>query len=119
MTAKIHRKLLFALASMAISLFAFVPGANAATDDAFEPGAFAKAHAPLELEQPAICPGVFQCAFPTEFGVQPEDWAQALRDSPDGTQAGGHPDFVTHFRFVPTGGTNTSRTIITDAPAGA
>jgi hypothetical protein len=55
------------------------------------------------------------------------DWIQPIEEAPEPTQAGGHPDFTTHFRFTKTGepeeerylAAGNAKTIITDAPAGA
>jgi hypothetical protein len=119
-------KLVVALAVLAIALAALAPSAKAAIGEfSFKPGAFAKAHAPLQQESPANCTGIFQCIF-SGTGGQPSEWAQAIKDAPEALQAGGHPDFSTYFRFTVTGGpgepplvAGSPRTIVSDVPAGA
>jgi hypothetical protein len=129
-TAKIHRRFLLALSVLAISLAALVPATRAATGPfAFEAGAFAKAHSPLQQKPPTLCPPSFlpfQCLFSgAESG--PQEWIDTIEAAPEPTQAGAHPDFTTHFRFAQSGipgnepylAAGSPKTIITDAPAGA
>ena len=123
MIARTTRKLALALAALALSAAALAPAASADYPPfSFEPGAFAKAHAPLNHPPPSTCVGLFQCTF---TGAQVSDWVQVVKDAPELTQAGAHPDFSVHFRFAQTGPTNNYlqgghvRTIITDAPAGS
>jgi hypothetical protein len=129
MKAKIHRKLILSLSVLALSLAALAPAAKAAIAPfSFEAGAFAKAHAPLTQEPPANCLGAFQCyVFDFEEPDWFPNWINPIEDSPEPTQAGGHPDFTTHFRFAQTGippeelylAAGNPKTIITDAPPGA
>jgi hypothetical protein len=129
-TAKIHRKLLLAVSVLAVSLAALAPLAEAEIAPfSFKEGAFAKAHAPSTQGTPIFCE-LFQCTS-LEY-QEPEwasDWIGSIEDAPEPTQAGGHPDFTTHFRFTQTGdpaeekelylAAGMPKTIITDAPAGA
>ena len=67
----------------------------------FEPGAFAKAHAPLN--QPAARR---LRAVPVHLHRRPgERLGAGVNDAPELTQAGAHPDFTAHFRFAQTGPT--------------
>jgi len=127
-SAKLYRRCLPAVVVLVLSLAALAPAANAATGEfSFEAGAFAKAQPPLQQQTPAVCPGAFQCIFFGGVGGQVSDWIKAIEDAPEPTQAGGHPDFTTSFRFAPTdaepgvsdltGG--HAHTLITDAPAGS
>jgi len=127
-TRKFRRKFLLALAALAISLGALAPAGKAAIGEfAFEPGAFAKVHPALQQTPPGVCPGVFQCVFFDGVGGQLPDWIEAIESAPEPTQAGGHPDFTTHFRFAKTGqppeelllAAGHPKTIITDAPPGS
>ncbi|MFP5389423.1 MAG: hypothetical protein ACLGG5_09015, partial [Thermoleophilia bacterium] len=121
-----HRKLLLTLAVLAIALAALAPVAKAAIAPfSFEAGAFAKAHPALQQETPSFCTS-FQCLFTPGAGGQVADWIQAIEDAPEPTQAGGHPDFTSHFRFTQTGeppelylAAGHPKTIITDTPAGS
>jgi hypothetical protein len=125
---KSHRKLLGALSVAALTLAALVPAARAASGEfAFAPGAFAKAHAPLTQETPGLCE-LSQCTILDFLEPEwPKEWIEPIEEAPEPTQAGGHPDFTTHFRFAQTGtppaefylGAGNPKTIITDAPAGA
>jgi hypothetical protein len=127
-TAKINRKLLLALSVLALSLAALAPAARATIAPfSFEAGAFSRAHPPLTQEPPPFCED-FQCVL-FNF-LDPEwfpNWVGPIEDAPEPTQAGGHPDFTTHFRFTLTGefpeelllAAGYPKTIITDAPAGA
>jgi len=113
-TAKIQRRLMLALLALLACGAAQAASASAAPLE-FEPGVYAKAHAPLVQETPLICFN-YQCGinFPGEL----ESWIDPLEAAPELTQAGAHPDFTTHFRFVrsPSG---EPHTILTDAPAGS
>jgi hypothetical protein len=119
---KFYRGLLLAFLALGVSLLAASPAAKADPEFAFKPGAFDKAHTPLHQAPPSFCPGFFQCIVSNQ-----ESWIQEIEASPEATQAGGHPDFVTHFRFPTADATIYSRflpaghprTIITDTPAGS
>jgi hypothetical protein len=122
-TTTILRRALLPLVVLAVLLMGLASTAGAATDEfAFKPGAFAKAHPPVAQEVPGFCPGIFQCG-----AVDQASWTQAIENTAEETQAGGHPDFTTHFRFETSDATVYSRflpfghprTVVTDAPAGS
>ena len=115
MSAKIHGKLLVALAAALAVALAATPMASA--DFSFEPGSvIAKGHAPVNTTPPATLTNQGQGSFTAagEF----EAWAQGFADAPELTQAGGHPDFTTAFNIdLPS--PESLREVIADAPAGA
>ena len=121
--ARIAPKLTLALAATTIAAAAFASAASAAGDFAFEPGAFARAHAPLNQAVQGDCQQ-FQCG---QTDVQSDNWLAPVLAAPEVTQAGGHPDFSVHFRFENVGpvgaagysGDGHVRTITSDAPAGS
>jgi hypothetical protein len=111
------RSILALTALTAAALMALAPGASA--DFGFEPGSvFAKTHEPLNQELPgfySLFMGVFQGEGNTIDG-----WEQEIRDAIEPTQAGGHPDFTTSFRwpdhFV---SGQHPKTLVGDTPAGS
>jgi len=111
------------VAGLAACLLAAAPAA--AAEFAYTPGSvFAKAHPPLGQPLPGFACIHYQCGFAN--GGEVEAWVQAVEDAPEPTQAGGHPDFTTSFRFLqsretPLGslGGGHPRTVVTDTPAGA
>jgi hypothetical protein len=129
-TMRFRRKLPLALAVLAVAVAALAPTAKATPigEFSFRSDAFAKAHPALQQEPPGLCVGTFQCVFIPSFfgGTELPNWIQAIKDAPDETQAGGHPDFTAHFRFAITGtpgdlvlAAGHPHTIITDTPAGS
>jgi hypothetical protein len=125
-TTKLLRRSLPALIALAVSLGAMATAATAAPGVfAFQPGSFVNAHPPVRHEPPFICFGLFQCSF--DLGIAPSVWVEELEDTPEETQAGGHPDITSHFRFAKNGAPGEGEyrslihphTVITDAPAGA
>ena len=116
---KIHRKVVLALMSLAIAFAAMAPSGKAALlDFSFQPGAFSKAHKPLQHEMQGFCPGFFQCIVFAQ-----STWVQPFEEAPEETQAGGRPDFTTNFRFPVLVGANDvasrPKTVVEDLPAGS
>lgn len=117
MTTKI-RSLLSLVAALAIAAAMLAPVATANFE--FEPGSvLAKAHGPLSPPRPGVW---FFYMGRVGLGEMSEEM-QELADSPEATQAGGHPDFTTSFR-VPNGtdylnGDGDTRKVVVDAPAGS
>ncbi len=113
MKTKLQRRLLLATLCAALSLAAMAPGAQA--DFAFAPGSvFAKGHTPTTQ-----VPHVTMAGQGTLFPYEVEPWRQAILDAPEPTQAGGHPDFTTSFRFAPGEHPDNVKDIVADTPAGA
>jgi len=112
---RLYPRFLLTLGALVASFAALAPTASAAIE--FEPGVYAKAHPPLTQTPPSPISCIpFQCSF--SFSGY-ESWLAQTDAAPELTEAGGRPDFTTHFRFVNFVGADNPRTILTDAPAGA
>jgi hypothetical protein len=123
MTAKIHRKFLLAAAAATVALAALAPASPAASAEyEFEAGSvFAKGHAPLTPAPPFNFGGQGIFFVAEEY----ETWAQEIAEAPEATQAGGHPDFTTSFKFQSSEvegygfPAETTKDLVVDTPAGA
>jgi hypothetical protein len=117
MTEGRFHRFTIAVATFAVAAVGHAPGA--AADLSFEPGGFIKAHEPLPQPFTGITsPGVPQGVF---FGNGYETWVDNLREVPETTQAGAHPDLTTSIGIE--GTTNEPdgvvKDLLADLPPGA
>jgi hypothetical protein len=86
----------------------------------FESGSsFVKAHAPLPQAPIGVtAPGIPELAF---FGNGYETWVDNIREAPELTQAGAHPDLTISFQLQGTASEpdGVAKDLVTDLPAGA
>ena len=115
---RVGTRFLLVLAALLASLASLAPAASA--DLEFEPGVFAKAH---EVVRPT--PSNVWIPYAAAFFEESEleAFVNPLKEAAEATQAGDHPDFTTHFKFVQPRESapppEHPREVIVDAPAGA
>jgi hypothetical protein len=118
MTGERCQRLLAFAAVLAAGLAAYAPPSSA--DLSFESGStFIKAHAPRPQTPIGVTvPGISQLAF---FGNGYETWVDNLREAPELSQAGAHPDLTISIRLQGTAGEpeGLAKDLVTDLPAGA
>ncbi len=110
-------KVTISIATVAVAMAFHAPEVSA--DLSFEPGGFIKAHPPLSQPFTGITvPGLLQGAF---VGNGYETWVENLRQVPEITQAGGHPDLTTSIGFqgIASDPDGLAKDLLTDLPAGA
>jgi hypothetical protein len=118
-----RKRLAVSVATFAVVLVSgatvLAPTAVGAAELAFAPGTFVKAHPPLDPQMSEDC-SEFLCR--TVGHAEYDHWIAAIEEAPEPTQAGGHPDFLSSFRFPPDTENSSServRTLVGDIAVGA